>query len=57
MGCVFSGGTGQLEWFHADVKLSLLNADDPTRSWSGMARTASVRGTELQLIHFVRSVP
>jgi hypothetical protein len=37
MGCVFSGGTGKFKWFHADVKLSLLDADDANTElvWNG----------------------
>jgi hypothetical protein len=37
MGCVFSGGTGKFTWFHADVKLSLVDPDDPATElvWNG----------------------
>ena len=28
-GCVFSGGTGKFKWFHAEVKLSLVDPKDP----------------------------
>ena len=36
-GCVFSGGTGKFNWFHAEVKLSLVDADDPASElvWNG----------------------
>lgn len=36
-GCVFSGGTGKFKWFHAEVKLSLLDPDDPATElvWNG----------------------
>ena len=36
-GCVFSGGTGKFKWFHAEVKLSLLDPDDPDTElvWNG----------------------
>jgi hypothetical protein len=37
MGCVFSGGTGRFTWFHAEVKLSLVDASDPATElvWNG----------------------
>jgi hypothetical protein len=36
-GCIFSGGTGKFKWFHADVKLSLLDPNDPATElvWNG----------------------
>jgi|SRR3954447_8474240 hypothetical protein len=37
MGCVFSGGTGKFKWFHADVKLSLLDPEEENTElvWNG----------------------
>ncbi len=37
MGCVFSGGTGKFKWFHAEVKLSLVDPEDPATElvWNG----------------------
>ena len=37
MGCVFSGGTGKFTWFHAEVKLSLVDPTDPATelAWNG----------------------
>jgi hypothetical protein len=36
-GCVFSGGTGKFKWFHAEVKLSLVDPEDPATElvWNG----------------------
>ena len=36
-GCVFSGGTGKFKWFHAEVKLSLVDPTDPASElvWNG----------------------
>ena len=36
-GCVFSGGTGKFKWFHAEVKLSLVDPKDPATElvWNG----------------------
>jgi hypothetical protein len=36
-GCAFSGGTGKFKWFHAEVKLSLVDPDDPETElvWNG----------------------
>jgi hypothetical protein len=36
-GCVFSGGTGKYQWFHAEVKLSLVDPGDPASElvWNG----------------------
>jgi hypothetical protein len=39
-GCVFSGGTGKFKWFHAEVKLSLVDPEDPATElvWNGEYR-------------------
>jgi hypothetical protein len=36
-GCVFSGGTGKFKWFQAEVKLSLVDPQDPATElvWNG----------------------
>jgi hypothetical protein len=36
-GCVFSGGTGKFKWFHAEVKLSVLDPENPASElvWNG----------------------
>jgi hypothetical protein len=36
-GCVFSGGTGKFKWFHAEVKLSLVDPENPATElvWNG----------------------
>jgi hypothetical protein len=40
MGCVFSGGTGKFTWFHAEVKLSVVDPTDPATElvWNGIYR-------------------
>ena len=37
LGCAFAGGTGKFKWFHAEVKLSLVDPTDPASElvWNG----------------------